>query len=137
MDLVYKQDVVLIEVRQQRCQIPGLFNGRAGGDADIDAHFLGNDAGQRGFSQARRAVEQHVIQRFRAAAGGFNEDRQVLLGLLLPDVLRQCVGTQGCLAGVLSEERLGDNRLLVDVCAEVDAHAVPSPTLPFSSATAG
>ena len=137
MDLIHEQDVVLVEIGQQRRQIAGLFNGRAGGDADVDAHLLGDDAGQRGLAQARRAVEQHMVQRLRAAAGGLDEDGEVLLGLLLSDVLLQCAGTQGRFAGVLVQKRFGDDRLLIDVRAEVDAHAVPSPTLPFFSATGG
>ena len=137
MDLIHEQDVVFVEVGQQRRQIAGLFDSRAGGDADIDAHLLGDDAGQRGLAQARRAVEQHMVQRLRAAAGGLDEDGEILLGLLLSDVLRQCAGTQRCLAGVLVQKRLGDERLLVDVRAKVDAHAIPSPTSPFFSATGG
>ena len=137
MDLVHEQDVVLIEVCQQRRQIAGLLDGRAGGDADIDAHLLSDDTGQRGLSQTRRAVEQHMIQSLRAAAGGLDEDGQVLLGLLLPDIFHQCAGTERCLTGILVQKRLGDDGFLVDICAKVDAHAVPSPTLPFFSVTGG
>ena len=62
MDLVHKEDVPLVEVRQQRRQIPGLLDGRARGDADARPHLLGDDPGQRGLAQAGRAVEQHVVQ---------------------------------------------------------------------------
>ena len=69
MDLVHKENVVFAEIRQQGRQIAGLFDGRAGGDADVDSHLGGDDARQRGLAQARRAVEQHMVQRLRRAAG--------------------------------------------------------------------
>ena len=54
MNLVYKEDVVLRQIGEQRGQIAGLLNGGAGGDADIDPHLVGNDAAEGGFAQAGR-----------------------------------------------------------------------------------
>ena len=130
MDLVHEENVILVEVGQQRRQIAGLFNGRAGGDADIDAHFGGDNARQRGLAQARRAVQQHMIQRFAAAACRLDEHGQVALGLLLTDVLLQGMGTQGLLLRILRQKGGGDDRLFVDVASVVNAHAVPSLTSP-------
>ena len=62
VDLIHKENIILVQVGQQRRQIAGLFDGRAGSDADIDAHLGGDNARQRGLAQARRAVQQHVIQ---------------------------------------------------------------------------
>ena len=126
MDLVHKQNVVFTEIGQQRRQVPGLFDGGAGGDADVHPHLGGDDACQRGLAQARRAMEQHMVQRLRPAAGRLDEDGQVLLGLLLADVLPQGVGPQGQLAAVLRQEALGYKRLLVDVRSKVNAHASAS-----------
>jgi len=94
VDLVHKQDVPLVEVCQQRRQIAGLFNGRAGGDTDVDPHLLSDDACQGRLAQSRRAVEQNMVQRFLPLPGGLNEDAQILLGLFLTDVLRQGLGPQ-------------------------------------------
>ena len=62
MNLVYKEDVVLRQIGEQRGQIAGLLDGGAGGDADIDPHLVGNDAAEGGFAQAGRAVKQNVVQ---------------------------------------------------------------------------
>ena len=137
MYLIHEQDVVPAEVGQQGCQIAWLFDSRAGGDADVDAHLLGDDARQRGLAKARRAVEQYVIQRFCAAARRLDEDGQVLLGLLLADVFLQRFGAQGSLPRVLAEERFGNDRLFVQLRAEINAHVRPSPTSSFSSAPGG
>ena len=128
MDLVHKENVVFAEIGQQRRQIAGLFNGRAGGDADVDAHLGGDDARQRGLAQTRRAVEQHMVQRLRPPPGGLDKDGEILLGLGLADVLRQCMGAQAHLRIVLRQQRLGYQRLLVDIGAEINAHTSP----PFS-----
>ena len=66
MDLVDKEDVALLQVRQQGGQVAGLLDGGAGRDANLYAHLLRHDAGQRGFAQARRAVEQDVVHRLAA-----------------------------------------------------------------------
>ena len=50
VDLIHEENVILVEVGQQRRQIAGLFDGRAGGDADIDPHLGGDDARQRGLA---------------------------------------------------------------------------------------
>ena len=126
MDLVHKQDVPLVEVRQQRRQIAGLFNGRAGGDADVDPHLLSDDARQRRLAQSRRAVEQNVVQRFLPLPGGLNEDAQILLGLFLTDVLRQGLGSQRGFLGVLRQKGLGHDGLLVNIISKVDAHSFTS-----------
>ena len=86
MDLIHEQDVVLRQIGEQGGQIAGLFNGRTGGDADVDPHLVGDDVGQGGLAQTRRAVEQHVVQGLIAHLGGLDKDLQVALGLLLADV---------------------------------------------------
>ena len=126
MDLVHEQDVALVEVGQQRRQVAGLFDGGAGGNADARPHLLGDDARQGGFAQARRAVEQDVVQGLLPLPGGLDEDRQVLLRLLLADVLRQGLGAQGAFLGVLRQEGLGHNGLLVNIISKVDAQNVTS-----------
>ena len=107
MDLVHKEDVVLTEVGQQGGQVPRLLYGRAGGDAHVDPHLVGDDAAEGGLAQARRAVEQHVVQRFAPHFGRLDEDLQVALGLLLADVLPEGLGAQGILPLVLPGQRGG------------------------------
>ena len=48
VDLVDKEDVALLQVRQQGGQVAGLLDGGAGRDANLYAHLLRHDAGQRG-----------------------------------------------------------------------------------------
>ena len=62
VDLIHEQNIILVEIGQQRRQITRFFNGRAGGDANIDAHFGGNNTRQCRFAQPRRAMQQHMIQ---------------------------------------------------------------------------
>ena len=126
VDLVHEQDVALVQVGQQGRQVAGLFDGRAGGDADARPHLLGDDARQGGFAQARRAVEQDVVQGLLPLAGGFNKDGKVFLGLLLSDVFFQGLRPQGALLGVLLEESLCHQRLLIDIISKVDAQTITS-----------
>ena len=49
--------------------------------------FPGQDRGQRGLPQARRAVEQHMVERVAPAAGGFDADPELVHHGALPDEL--------------------------------------------------
>mgnify|MGYP003370841034 CR=1 FL=1 len=94
VDLVDEQHVPFLQVGEQRRQVAGLFDGRAGRDADLDAHLLGDDARQRGLAQTRRAVQQDVVHRFAALLRRPQIDPQVALGFLLPHIIVQGPGAQ-------------------------------------------
>ena len=87
MNLVHKKNIVLVEVGQQRRQIPRLLNRRPGGNPHIDPHLIGNNARQRSLPQPRRAMEQHMVQRLLPHLGSLDKDLQIALGLLLTNVL--------------------------------------------------
>jgi hypothetical protein len=82
VDLVDEQHVVRLEVGQQRGQVAGALEHRAGGLAQVDAHLGGDDVGQRGLAQPRRAEQQHVVERLAALARGLDEDLELLADLL-------------------------------------------------------
>ncbi len=94
MDLIDKQHVALIEVGQQRRKVALFFNGRAAGDAQIDVHFVGDDAREGGFAQTRRAVKQHMVKAFAAAQRRLNIDLKVFLDLILADIFAHHARTQ-------------------------------------------
>ena len=52
----------------------------------LRAHFIGDDGSERRFSQARRAIEQNVIQRFLPLPGRLDRDVEIVFDVLLPDV---------------------------------------------------
>ena len=63
MDLVDEQHVALFEIGEQRREIAGLGDHRAGGGAEVDAELARHDLRQRGLAEARGADEQHVVER--------------------------------------------------------------------------
>ena len=87
MDLVDKQDVARLEVGQHRGEIAGALNDRAGGRAEADRQFAGDDLRQGGLAEPGRTEEQHVIERLAAAARGVDEDAQIVAQLALTDEL--------------------------------------------------
>jgi len=109
VDFVDEQNVAGVQVGQQRRKVAGLFNGRAGGDTDVHAHFVGDNARQRGFAQTGRAVQQGVIQRFSTPPGGFNINREISLGLFLPGVVGKELRPQTDLPRILRREGGGNN----------------------------
>ena len=87
MDLVDEQDVAILEVGEQRGEVARLGDHRARGRAEADAHLAREDLGQRRLAEPRRAVEQHMVERFAAALRGVDEHPQVLPRRLLADEL--------------------------------------------------
>ena len=94
MDFVDEQNVARLEIGQQRGKIAGLDDHRPGGGAEVDAQFARDDLRQRGFAQAGRADEQHMVERLFPRARGLDEDAQIGAGLFLADEFGQSLRAQ-------------------------------------------
>ena len=97
VDLVDEQHVLRLEVGQQRGEVAGALEHRARGLAQVDAELPGDDVRERGLAQARRAEQQHVVERLAAAARRLDEDLELAAHLLLADVLGERAGPQRAL----------------------------------------
>ena len=82
------------EIGQQRRQIAGLGDHRAGGGAEIDAQFARHDLRQRRLAEARRSDKQHMVERLLARARCFDEHAQVGARLFLADEFGQALRAQ-------------------------------------------
>ena len=111
VDLVDEQHVARLEIGQKRGEIAGLRDHRPRGGAEIDAELARNDLRQRRLAEARRADEQHVIERFLACARGLDEHREIRARLLLADEVGELLRAQGginvVLAFVCGDEAFG------------------------------
>ena len=101
MDFIYKEHVACPQVGQDGSQISRAFNGRPGGDLDVDAHLVGHHMRQGSFSQAGRSIKKHMIERFSALDGGLYQDTQVFLDIFLPDQVRQRLWAQCLVEAVI------------------------------------
>ena len=86
MNLVDEEDVALFERRQDADEILGLLQRRSAGRAKVRAELARDESGQRRLAEARRTVEQHVLERFAAPLGGVDRDAQIFDDPFLPDV---------------------------------------------------
>ncbi len=109
MDFVDEQHVALFEIGQQRREIAGLGDHGTGGGAKADAEFARDDLRQRGLAEARRADEQHVVERLVALARGLDEDRKVGARLLLADEFGQQLRAQRGVADIVVRRSGGDD----------------------------
>ena len=66
MDLVDKENVVRLQVRQQRGEIPGPGDHRSSGRAKTNSQLTRDNLSERGLSQAGRPDEKYVVQCFTA-----------------------------------------------------------------------
>ena len=101
MDFVDEEHVTLFEIGEKCGEIAGFRNHGTRGGAEADAELARHDLRQRGFAEARRADEQHVIQRLAALARGFDEYGQIGARLRLANELRQQLRAQRGVAGIL------------------------------------
>ena len=83
MDLIDKQHIALVQVGKQTRQIARLVEHRARCHFKLRTHLIGDDTRQRGLTQTRRAVQQHVIERLSAHQRCANKDMEILDNLLL------------------------------------------------------
>ena len=97
VNLINKQHIPGIQVGEQGCQISGLFNGRAAGHPQAHPQLVGDNPRQGGFAQARRAVEQHMVQGLLPLPGRLDKHRQIFLDFLLSNIIGEMPGPQGIL----------------------------------------
>ena len=101
MDLVDEQHVAGLQIGQQRREIAGARDHRAGGGAEADAELAGDDLGQRRLAEARRPEEQHMVEGLAAGAGGGDEDLEIGAQLLLADEFLDRLGPERGVDAVL------------------------------------
>jgi hypothetical protein len=94
MDLVDEQDAARSEVGEEPREVPGALDHRARGLRDLYAQLVRENRRQGGLAEAGRPVEQDVVQRLAALAGGREEDAELFLEPRLPDELVELGGPE-------------------------------------------
>ena len=106
MNFVEKENFLGLERREDGGEVAFAFEERTGAGFDGDVEFVGDDLGEGGFSESRRAIEKNVIEGFAAIAGGFEGDGDVFLDALLTDVFGEGFGADaGVQARVVVREQ--------------------------------
>ena len=87
VDLVDEEHVAVLQVGQQRGEIAGPGQDRAGGDAEPGAHLGGHDPGQGRLAQPGRPREEDVVHGLAPLPGRLQHDPQMLDQFGLPEEL--------------------------------------------------
>ena len=95
MDLVDEQHVVRLQVGQQRREVAGALDHRPGGLAQVHAELVRDDVRERGLAEARRAEDQHVVERLAPVARRLDEDLHLRLDRRLADVVGELLRAHG------------------------------------------
>ena len=107
MDLVDEQDVALAQAGEDRGEIARALDGRSRCGADLCPDLRGDNICKGRLAEARRAVQQDVIDRLGPMACRIEEDGQVLLDALLARELVQAAGPDSGLERELLRGDLG------------------------------
>jgi len=105
VDLVDEQHVARLEIGEERREIARALEHRPRGLAQIHAELVRKDMRQRRLAETRWAEQEHVIERLGASLRGFDEDRELLADLFLPDVFGEQPRAQRALEGFLLRAR--------------------------------
>ena len=89
MDLVHEEHVALLEVREDRGEVAGAVERRAGGGLEPDAELIGDDARERRLAEAGWAGEQEVVDGLPPGARPVDEEAELFLDAFLADELRE------------------------------------------------
>ncbi len=76
-----------LEVREDRREVAGALDGGTRRRVETDAHLERDDPRERRLAEARRAVQQQMVDGLGTGTGGGDRDREVLLHALLADVV--------------------------------------------------
>ena len=87
VDLVDEEHLAFLEVGQHRREVARLLEHGPGGRPHRDAELVADHVGERRLPEARRAVEQDVVERLAALPRRGDRHHEVLAHPLLPDVL--------------------------------------------------
>ena len=109
VDLVDEEDRAAVPGRSGTAAISALRSsaGPDGLSTNATSELLGDDPRQRRLAEARRAGEQHVVERLAARGGGLDRDAQLGLQRLLADELVQPARAQPRLGGVARRPAAG------------------------------
>ncbi len=66
MDFVDEKHIARIQPREQARQVSRFVEHRSRCNAQLSAHFVGDDVRECGFAQSRGAVEQYMVERIAA-----------------------------------------------------------------------
>ena len=83
MDLIDEEHVVGFQRSKQAREVAGFIKDGSGGDFEAYPELVGDDIGEGGFSQSRRAEEEHMVEGLMAEFGCLYEDLQVRSDLAL------------------------------------------------------
>ncbi len=115
VNLVYEQDIVGFEVGQDSREVAAALDGGSRCYFDAHPHLHRDDVGQGSLAQARRAVENDVVQGFTPPLRRLDGDAQVLLDAVLADEVLEAVRAQaeierGVFDAGLAGNNAGDGR---------------------------
>ena len=74
VDLIDEEHVVGFQRSKQAREVTGFVEDGSGGDFEAYPELVGDDIGEGGFSQSRRAEEEHMVERLMAKFGCLYED---------------------------------------------------------------
>ena len=112
MNFIEEKNFALLERSEDRGQVALALEQRAGTGFNHDAQFAGDDLRERRLAQARRAIQQHVVERFAAAARRLDGDLDVLLHTRLADVVGKALRANARVnSRILIKRRAGDDAL--------------------------
>ena len=97
MYLVDEEHVARLQRGEYAGQVARLVEHGAAGDLEAHAQLVGDDVGQRGLTQSRRAVQQRVVEGLAAVLGSLDEDAQVVNDADLTGEVLKAQGAQGLL----------------------------------------
>ncbi len=106
MNFVEKKNLLGLERREYGREVAFAFEERTGAGFYGHVEFVGDNLGERSFSEPRRAIEEDVIEGFPAIASGFKGDGDVFLDALLTDIFGESFGPD---AGVQTRVVVGEH----------------------------
>ena len=119
MNLVHEQHIAILQMGEDGGEVSGAFEHGAGCGAKVHLHLVGDDVGEGGLAEARRAEDERVIEGVAASPGGLDEDLHLALDRLLPHIVGEASGAQGAIdLAILAGCRTGGDAIRLHAHAD-------------------
>lgn len=97
MNLIDKEDVMLLQVREQSGEIAGALDRRPRCLSEIDAEFVGDNPRECRLAEPRRPVKQDVIKGIAAGQCRLDKNREIIFDFILTDIFDEFMRAQAVL----------------------------------------
>ena len=109
----WEQEIILLQVIEDSCHVPGLFDSRSRSHLDMHTHLIGYNSRQGRLAKTGRPVQQNVIQRLFSLLCRLDGNQEIFPDPLLAYIVLKTFRTERILSlcVLIGKSRFNDSTI--------------------------